>query len=88
MRTSFKSTIAASLAALTLGLAVLGSTPAAAKPWPNHHGFWGPGLALGVIGVAAGAAAYSASEDDCLRSRPVYDHRGNYVGDRTVNVCY
>jgi hypothetical protein len=86
MRTSIRSTIVASLAALTLGLAVVGSTPAAAHEHWHHGGFWGPGLALGVLGLA-GAAAY-ASEDDCLRSRPIYDHWGNYIGQRTVNVCY
>jgi hypothetical protein len=88
MRTSLKNTIVASLAALTLGLAVVGSTPAAAKPWNHYHGgFWGPGIALGVIGLA-GAAAYAASEDDCIRHRPIYDHWGNYMGERSFNVCY
>ena len=83
MRASFKNTIAASLAALTL----VGSVAAAnANPWHQHyyghHGFgWGPGIAFGVIG--AGIAATT-----CLRSHPVYDAYGNYNGQRTVNVCY
>jgi hypothetical protein len=87
MRTSFKTTIAASLAALTIGLTVLGSTPASANQW-HHHGFWGPGIALGVIGLAAGAAYAASEESDCIRYRPVYNHWGQYVGDREVNVCY
>lgn len=88
MRPSPKTTVAASLAALVLGMSVLGSTPASAHQWSHHGGFWGPGIALGVIGLAAGAA-YAASEDsDCVRERPVYDRYGHYVGTREVNVCY
>jgi Spy/CpxP family protein refolding chaperone len=84
MRASFKTTLAASLAAVTLFASVAGAS--AYYPWPHHHhwhhGFgWGPGIAFGVIGAGMAAEA-------CLRSTPVYDAWGNYVGERTVNVCY
>jgi hypothetical protein len=89
MRTSLRTNVAASLAALTIGLAVLGATPASADSWHHHgyhHGFWGPGIALGVLGLAAGAA-YEASQDNCVEYRPSYDRWGHYVGQRPVNVC-
>lgn len=88
MRASFKTAVAGSLAALAFGVSVLGSTaPAAAHGW-HHHGFWGPGIAFGVLGLAA-AGAYAASEEsDCVRERPIYDRYGYYVGTREVNVCY
>jgi hypothetical protein len=94
MNASFKKTIAAAVAALTIGAAVVGSTPASANPWHNgyhggHHGFYGPGLALGVFGLAAGAIAASAysEEDNCVRYRATYDSYGNYMGRVPVNVC-
>jgi hypothetical protein len=90
MRTSVKTAVAGSLAALVLSMSVLGSTPASAGGWGwHHHGFgWGPGIAIGVLGLAA-AGAYAASEDSsCIRERPVYDRYGYYVGTREVNVCY
>jgi hypothetical protein len=92
MRANLKKTIAASLAALTLGLAVVGSTtPASAHYFPHGgyyhggHGYWGPGLALGVFGLAAGAIV--ASQYDCVRYRPIYDAYGNFIGRQPVNVC-
>ena len=97
MRKSLKNTIAASLAALTLGLSVVGATPASAHNFAHgghggwhgghgHGGFWGPGLALGVVGLAA-AGAVAASEYNCTEYRPIYDRWGNYVGRQPVNVC-
>jgi hypothetical protein len=92
MRIAFKKTLAVSLAALTLGLAVVSAaTPASAHYWPHGgyhhgHGYWGPGVALGVFGLAAGAVAAS-QYDDCVRYRPVYDSYGNYVGREAVNIC-
>jgi hypothetical protein len=81
-----RKTLAATLAAVTLSLAVAGPTPASAHPWQHGGGHgWGPGLALGVIGLAAGAIA--ASQYDCVRYTPVYDAYGNYIGRRPVNVC-
>jgi hypothetical protein len=90
MRTAVKKTLAAALAAVTLSLAVAGPTPASAHTWVHggyhgHGGFWGPGVALGVFGLAAGAIA--ASQYDCVRYTPVYDAYGNYIGQRPVNVC-
>lgn len=79
--------VIASLAALALGAAVLGASPASAHSWHGwrHHGYWGPGVAFGVLGLAAGAIA--ASQYECVRYRPVYDGYGNYVGRRAVNIC-
>jgi hypothetical protein len=85
-----KKTIAASLAALTLSLALMSGGPASAHYFSHsgYHGYrggWAPGLALGVFGLAAGAVI--ASQADCVRYRPVYDGAGNYVGRQPVNVC-
>jgi hypothetical protein len=87
MRNSLKTAVAGSLAALVLSMSVLGATPASAHGW--HHGWgWGPGIAFGVLGLAA-AGAYAASEEsNCIQERPVYDRHGYYVGTREVNVCY
>jgi hypothetical protein len=86
MRNTVKKTVVGDLAALTLSAAVIGATPASAGGWHHHHyGFWGPGVALGVLGLAAGAMA--ASEYECVRYQPIYDAYGNYVGRRAVNVC-
>ena len=82
-----KKTIA-SLAALALGAAVLGASPASAHSWRggwHHHGYWGPGVAFGVLGLAAGAIV--ASQYECVRYRPVYDSYGHYVGRQAVNIC-
>ena len=85
MRNIVRKTAVAALAALTLSAAI-GATPASAGGWhPYHHGYWGPAVAFGVIGLAAGAIA--ASEYSCVRYQPVYDAYGNYVGRRAVNVC-
>jgi hypothetical protein len=93
MRTSLKNMIVASLAALTIGVTILGATPASAHNWHpggfhgHHGGYWGPGLALGVFGLAAGAIAASAMEDNCVEYRPTYDRYGNFMGRQPVNVC-
>ena len=86
---ALETTVALSLAALTLSLS-LTATPAAAKPMMphgghgRHGGFFGPALAFGLIGaiVATGVAAES-----CTEYRPMYDQFGNYIGRRAINVC-
>jgi hypothetical protein len=85
-----KKTIAASLAALTLSLSLMSVNPASAHylSHPGYHGYhggWGPGVALGLFGLAAGAIV--ASQVDCVRYRPVFDADGNYAGRQAVNVC-
>ena len=87
MRSLFKKGAAASLAALALSASLFASAPASANQWHGgyNHGYWGPGIALGVIGLTAGAIA--ASQYDCTRYQPVYDRFGNYVGQQPVNVC-
>ena len=90
---SLKTSIALSLAALTLGTA-LSSTPVAAKPmfpvFPHpyhhfHHGWgWGPGIAFGLAGAAVAADVAAAS---CTAYRPIYDQSGIYLGQQAVNVC-
>ena len=83
--------ITASIAALTMGVAVAASsTPAAA--WHHHHG-WGGGALVG--GLAAGAllgGAIAANQGygygGCyLTRRPVVNRWGNVVGYRRVRVC-
>ena len=93
MRAISKLTVAGAVAALSL-TAIVAATPAAADPWHHyHHGYWGPAVAAGVIGLAAGAIIASQQpvyvvNDGCVRWRPVYDRYGRYLGDRRVNVCY
>jgi hypothetical protein len=88
MRNTITKTIAATLAAVALSLAVSAS-PASAGGWHggwhHHGGFWGPGVAFGVFGLAAGAIA--ASQYECVRYRPAYDGYGNYIGQQAVNIC-
>lgn len=83
MRNSFKTGIAGSLAALVMGLSLVAS-PADAKPWPKNY--WGPAVGIGIAGLAVGAMV-AASENDCIRYRPVYDRWGNFLGRRAINVC-
>ncbi|HZZ62890.1 MAG TPA: hypothetical protein VFE63_17295 [Roseiarcus sp.] len=90
---SHKTSIALSLAALTLATA-LSSTPASAKfpkfpipkPFPfhhYHHGWgWGPGLAVGLVGAAV------AADVSCTGYSAIYDQYGHYLGQQAVNVCY
>lgn len=98
---AIKKTVAAGIAALTLGTATLTtSTPAAA--WWRYG--WGAPVAAGVIGgLAAGAIIAGAARPygygpayaygpgpgpyPCIRRRPIYDGYGNFVGYRPVRVC-
>lgn len=81
MRASLKSALVAALAVVSLGVGA--SSAQAYYPWPHHHygHFWGPAAVIGVFGAAAVAGS-------CIRNQPIYDAYGNYVGRRTVNVCY
>ena len=88
MNASLKKTVAGAMAALTLAFAVFAAAPASAHPmWWGHHYGWGPCAAVGVLGLAAGAAIASNAYD-CTRYQPIYDRWGNYIGSRPVNVCY
>ena len=91
--TRFRKTIAASLAALTVGGAVLATSasPAAAWGYGYHHGWGGAGLAAGLIGgLAVGAIAASANpyygSYGCVANQPFYDSWG-YVHYRRVAVA-
>ena len=85
-----KKTVAAGLAALTLGTATV------ATSWWRYG--WGAPVAAGVLGgLAAGAIIGSAARPygygygpgayPCVRRRPVYDAYGNFAGYRPVRVC-
>ncbi len=96
---AIKKTVAAGLAALTLGTATLASTTPASAWW--RRGGWGAPVAAGVIGgLAAGAIlggvargvygpayAYGPGPNGCVRRRPVYDAYGYFAGYRPVRVC-
>jgi hypothetical protein len=79
--------IAATLAAVTLTGAVLGSS-APAFAWGHHHHHFGPGLGIGLaIGTIAAAAAasnaYAEPAYECY-----YQKRYNSWGQRYyVKVC-
>jgi hypothetical protein len=97
MRTTSKTAVAASLAALLLGLTATASN--ADGRWSGggwHHGWhgggWGPAVGLGIAGgLATGAIIGSMTPpyayNGCYQSQPIYDAYGNYVGNQTVNVC-
>ena len=78
-----------SVVAAVTALAILSSVfSAEAKPWPHPHwgghGYWVPGVAVGLIGaIAAGAIV-----NNCYVQQPIYDGYGNVVGYRPVNTCY
>jgi hypothetical protein len=95
---NLKKSLAAGLAALTLGAAVIStSTPASAAY--GRHGAFAAGLigGLAVGALAAGAYAYPYPYGDpyggpyygeCwVESRPVYNPLGYVVGYRRVRIC-
>ena len=93
--TRFRKTITASLAALTLGGAVLATTTPASAWGYWHHGGWGwggPAVAAGVAtGLALGAVAtggygYGGGYYACRARQPVYDGYGYVAYYRTVRV--
>jgi hypothetical protein len=88
-----KKTVAAGLAALTLGTGTIAASSPAEAWW--RYG-WGAPVAAGVLGgLAAGAIigsaarpyAYGPGPYPCVRRRPVYDAYGNFAGYRPVRVC-
>jgi len=90
-----KTTVAVSLAALTLASA-FSTSPAYAwchgycgyhGGWGHHYYGWGPGLAFGLAAGAIAAGAASAAYSSCVVYHPVYDRWGNYAGQQAVNVC-
>ena len=93
MNLSWKMTVFAVIAALTLGLTATAQPAAANDAWVV------PGVAAGVIGgMALGAAAANANQgpyygpgpdyDECwVERRPVYDEDGEIIGSRRVRVC-
>lgn len=96
---AIKNTLAAGLAALTLGTATISTSTPAAAWWRGGYGFGAP-VAAGVIGgLAAGAIlgsairpygygpAYAYGPAPCVRRRPVYDAYGNFAGYRPVRIC-
>ena len=96
--TAVKKTIAAGLAALTLGTATI-ATSSPAEAWWRYG--WGAPVAAGVLGgLAAGAIIGSAVRPyaygpygygpygaPCVRRRPVYDGYGNFAGYRPGRVA-
>ncbi len=88
-----RKTIAATLAAVILGVAMLASAaPASARGFHRSYGYhrhWGPGLGLAAGALALGAiAAGSTYYGDCyITRRPVRNYYGNVVGWRRVRVC-
>ena len=94
----FRKTIAASLAALTVGGAVLATSASPAAAWGYgwgggyHHGWGGGGLAAGLIGgLAVGAIAASAtpyySGYGCTVTQPFYDSWGYVHYRRVATEC-
>ena len=81
--------------ALALG-ALATATFASTAPAEARH-YWGPGLAFGIMGLAAGAIIasemrpgyYYGSEGDdgCWIVRPVRNHWGHVVGYRRYYAC-
>ena len=69
-------------AAIALGLGLAASAPASAHHFGHFH-HWGHGFGWGGFGFAD----VGGEDDSCLRWRPIYDHYGNYIGRRAVNVC-
>ena len=89
------------LAASALALGTLASVTVASTEAAEAHYFWGPGVAFGVVGLAAGAIIASQAYpygpyggyapayagDGCWVGRPVYNRWGHFVGYRRVFVC-
>ena len=95
MNTTFKKTLTASLAALTLGMTVLSTaTPAHARGGGLLAAGIIGGLALGAIaaGSAHAAPGYYAPQrvygGECwLERRAIHNRWGDVVGYRRIKVC-
>ena len=95
MNTTFKKTLTASLAALTLGMTVLSTaTPANARGGGLLAAGIIGGLALGAIaaGSAHAAPGYYAPQrvygGECwLERRAIHNRWGDVVGSRRIKVC-
>ena len=85
------------LATSALALGALASAVLAPVAPAQANDFWGPALALGVVGLAAGAmiagqpgyygpAGYY-EEPGCVVVRPVRNYRGHIVGYRRFYAC-
>ena len=82
MTRHLRTTLAATLAALTMGAALVASSAPAAA-FPHFHGHYGH---YGHHGFGFGfAPAYYGG---CyIARRPVHDRWGNFIGIRRVRVC-
>jgi hypothetical protein len=87
MNVSLKNAVAGTMAALIVAFAAV--APASAGPWwPHPHHFWGGWGPVAVVGGIGLGAAIASQDYGCIRYQPMYDRWGNYLGQRTVNVCY
>jgi hypothetical protein len=89
--TNARKFITASIAALTLGAAVVATASPAEARWGRNGAFFG-GLAVGALALGAvGATAYNYGPtyvSSChLERRPMIDSWGNVVGFRRVRIC-
>ena len=92
------SPFAKTIAASALALGTLASVTVASTEAADAHNYWGPGLAFGVMGLAAGAiianqaypyGGYAPVYEDqgCWVARPAYNRWGHFIGYRRYYVC-
>ena len=80
MRSSFRKTALATLAAIGVACAALGTSTSAEARWGGHHGWYGGGFGPGFVGgLALGAFAAGA---------PYYWGGGPYYGGYYAGGCY
>jgi hypothetical protein len=77
----FRKTFIALATTAALGAAALAPTSASAGPHHFGHGWWGPGLAAGIIGTAIAMHADRCWHREVFRTP--YGWRSHWV-----NVCY
>ncbi len=87
---TFKKTITASIAALTIGMTLAATSAPAEARWGRNAALFG-GLAVGALAVGAIANAHAAPVyygGTCWRERrAVYNAYGDFVGYRLQRVC-